>query len=378
VISEPVQAQPVQAQREDWLSRFFPDGPQTLFQRVVDSARPDIVHGREALMRGPRGLPYEAPVMAFALAKAMGAVADLDRMAATAAIQRHSGGRLFVNLHPMTLVGGDLGFLARAADEAGVPRGHLVLQIVEHEVGGGLGLAAAVSRLRDDGFRLAVDDLGEGAAGLRRVLELRPDYVKIDSWAVQGAAEDRRRRAVLRALGALASDLGALAIAEGVERRADLAEVVAAGIPLAQGYLLGAPEAAAAAPAAGGVTAIAEIVDGLGPTALDALPFGVVQLALDGTILQFNHYEENLSDRRAPHVVGRNFFTEVAPCTNVKEFAGRFRDGVAKGSLHVSFDYRFLLPKRPRDVRVTLYLSPATATAWVFVQERHARAGAPP
>lgn len=359
--------------REERLARFFPDGPQTLFQRVVDAARPDVVHGREALLRGPRGMPYESPLMAFALAKAVGAVPELDQMAATAAIRRHAGGRLFLNLHPLTLVGGDLGFLARAADAAGLPRGHLVIEVVEHEVGGGEAMAAAVSRLRDDGFRLAVDDLGEGAAGLRRVIELRPDYVKIDAWAIQGAAEDRRRRAVLRALGALATDLGVLAIAEGVERRADLAEVVAAGIPLAQGYLLGAPEAVAAHPPPADVTALTEIVDDLGPAALDALPFGVVQLALDGTILQFNQYEENLSDRRAPHVVGRNFFTEVAPCTNVQEFAGRFREGVARGSLQASFDYRFRLPHRTRDVRVTLYLSAATSTGWVFVQERLGR-----
>jgi photoactive yellow protein len=360
--------------REDWLARFFPDGPQTLFQRVVDAALPDTVHGREALLRGPRGLPYESPVMAFALARSMGAVAELDRMAATAAIGRHAGGRLFLNLHPLTMVGGDLGFLARAADAAGLPRGHVVIEVVEHEVGSGEAMAAAAARLRDDGFRLAVDDLGEGAAGLRRVLELRPDYVKIDSWFIQGAAEDRRRRAVLRALGGLAADLGVLAIAEGVERRADLAEVVDAGIPLAQGYLLGAPEAVASQPPPTDVDALTAIVDDLGPAALDALPFGVVQLALDGTILQFNQYEENLSDRRAPHVVGRNFFTEVAPCTDVQEFAGRFRAGVERGHLHVSFDYHFLLPGRRREVRVTLYLSAATGTAWVFVQEKHGKA----
>ena len=111
-------------------------------------------------------------------------------------------------------------------------------------------------------------------------------------------------------------------------------------------------------------------VDGLTNSELDALPFGAIQLDSDGRILQFNEYEANLSNRRAPDTVGRNFFREVAPCTNVREFYGRFRDGLARGELHVSFDYRFEFRMAPRNVRVTLFFSAATGTVWVFVQER--------
>ena len=62
------------------------------------------------------------------------------------------------------------------------------------------------------------------------------------------------------------------------------------------------------------------------------LPFGAIQLDREGTILQFNEYEANLSNRRAPETVGRNFFREVAPCTNVREFHGVFSDGLEAGS----------------------------------------------
>lgn len=103
---------------------------------------------------------------------------------------------------------------------------------------------------------------------------------------------------------------------------------------------------------------------------LDALPFGAIQLDGDGRILQFNEYEANLSNRRAPDTIGRNFFSEVAPCTNVREFYGRFRTGVEQGELNVSFDYRFEFRMAPRNVRVTLFYSAATETVWVFVQER--------
>jgi photoactive yellow protein len=116
--------------------------------------------------------------------------------------------------------------------------------------------------------------------------------------------------------------------------------------------------------------AILETVDGLEASRLDALPFGAIQLDVTGQILQFNEYEANLSNRRAPDTIGRNFFRDVAPCTNVREFYGRFREGVEQGELNASFDYRFEFRMAPRNVRVTLYYSAPTRTVWVFVQER--------
>jgi photoactive yellow protein len=116
---------------------------------------------------------------------------------------------------------------------------------------------------------------------------------------------------------------------------------------------------------------VLETIDGLTNRQFDALPFGAIQLDREGTILQFNEYEANLSNRRAPETIGRNFFRDVAPCTNVREFYGRFRDGLEAGELNVSFDYRFAFKQAPRNVRVTLFFSEPTDTVWVFVQERN-------
>jgi photoactive yellow protein len=113
-------------------------------------------------------------------------------------------------------------------------------------------------------------------------------------------------------------------------------------------------------------------VDELSSAQLDSLPFGAIQLDVHGNILQFNEYEANLSNRRAPDTIGLNFFSDVAPCTNVREFHGRFAEGVERGALNVSFDYRFAFKQNPRDVRVTLFFSEPTSTVWVFVQQRNA------
>lgn len=111
-----------------------------------------------------------------------------------------------------------------------------------------------------------------------------------------------------------------------------------------------------------------ESIDRMSPEELDALPFGAIHLDRDGTILKYNMTESKLTGRDPKRVIGRNFFTDVAPCTNVQGFAGRFREGVAKGDMHVIFPYRFDFEMAPRDVTVTLFYSQQTQSAWVFVR----------
>ena len=110
-------------------------------------------------------------------------------------------------------------------------------------------------------------------------------------------------------------------------------------------------------------------VASLSEAKLDELPFGAIKLDRKSTILAFNTYEVKLTGRVASQVVGKNFFTEVAPCTNVQAFAGRYRTGVDQGELRVVFPYKFDFKMAPRDVTVTLFYSKNTQQGWVFVRE---------
>src|SRR5687767_11211515 len=112
-----------------------------------------------------------------------------------------------------------------------------------------------------------------------------------------------------------------------------------------------------------------EQISRMNETELDTLPFGAIRLDKQGTILSYNMPESKLTGRDPKRVVGRNFFTDVAPCTNVQAFAGRFREGIQKGDMHVIFPYRFDFQMAPRDVSVTLFYSKQTDSAWVFVRE---------
>jgi EAL domain-containing protein (putative c-di-GMP-specific phosphodiesterase class I) len=99
----------------------------------------------------------------------------------------------------------------------------------------------ALASLRERGAALAVDDVGSGYAGLLRVADVRPDYVKVDKHILSGAADPNARIAVLDALVTFSHRLGAAVIAEGVEDVADLVLLAELDVDYAQGYGIGQP-----------------------------------------------------------------------------------------------------------------------------------------
>jgi photoactive yellow protein len=111
-----------------------------------------------------------------------------------------------------------------------------------------------------------------------------------------------------------------------------------------------------------------QTIDSMSEQELDALPHGAIQLDIRGTVLKYNAYEGRLAGLTKEQVVGKNFFRQVAPCTDVQEFYGRFREGVVCRKLHCKFRYRFTFKANPRDVTVTLFYSERDETVWVFVQ----------
>jgi len=100
----------------------------------------------------------------------------------------------------------------------------------------------------------------------------------------------------------------------------------------------------------------------------DRLPFGTIHLDLEGTIRIYNKAEEALSGRRHDDVIGRNFFSQVAPCTRVREFSGRFRDGVARRELNEVFDFTFRFPQGAKHVRIRMIFAEIPSPGvWLFV-----------
>jgi photoactive yellow protein len=112
-----------------------------------------------------------------------------------------------------------------------------------------------------------------------------------------------------------------------------------------------------------------ERIQRLSEAELDQLPFGAVRLDREGRVLAYNRAEAELSGLGRERALGRNFFTEVAPSTDVPEFAGRFREGVRAGRLHTTFPYVLDHQVEPRNVWVTLFYSPESDTGWLFLRD---------
>jgi EAL domain-containing protein (putative c-di-GMP-specific phosphodiesterase class I) len=131
-----------------------------------------------------------------------------------------------------------------------------VLEITERQsVEGVAGLPERIKALRELGYRLAIDDLGAGYAGLTTFALLEPDVVKLDMALVRGCDHEPVKQQLIRSMASLCKELGALVVAEGVETEAERDTVVSLSCDLLQGFLLGRPAAApdvtAANPAAG-------------------------------------------------------------------------------------------------------------------------------
>lgn len=105
-------------------------------------------------------------------------------------------------------------------------------------------------------------------------------------------------------------------------------------------------------------------------TEADAAPFGIVKVDNSGKILLYNKYESELANVPIQTAVGKNFFTEVAICTNNRIFYGRFKEGMVNGDLDIAFNYVFTYKMKPTNVVIHLYHDKTSDSNWIFVKLR--------
>lgn len=217
------------------------------FQPIVDSTCGRII-GYEALTRAPADSALHAPAVLFDVAAAAGRLVELERLVLRRIVTRFAElglpGLLFVNVTADTLMAarGRQQQIAGEFAELGMETSRVVVELTETRPVLDLAqLDGAVLGLRATGFQFALDDLGEGFASLKRWVDLRPDYVKIDRHFVDGVANDPVKQRFIRAILDMARTSHAAVVAEGLEQEGDLACLRAMGVSLCQGYLLARP-----------------------------------------------------------------------------------------------------------------------------------------
>ncbi|MHB8394665.1 MAG: EAL domain-containing protein [Candidatus Dormibacteria bacterium] len=214
-----------------------------VFQPIVEMRSRRVV-GYEALTRFSGDL---TPDRAFTIATEHNLLERLEL--ATLKRSLRDGGHLVkpdqflsVNLSPEVLVDSQTQ-IARLLRQRHFD---VVVEITEHRlIDDYERVRQAVHRMSPN-TRLAVDDAGAGYASLRHILELRPDFVKLDISLVQGMSGDAAREAMVAGIQHFAECSDCTLIAEGVETEAERTRLVDLGVPLGQGYLFAHPQPLAA------------------------------------------------------------------------------------------------------------------------------------
>jgi EAL domain-containing protein (putative c-di-GMP-specific phosphodiesterase class I) len=212
------------------------------FQPIVRSGD-GAAFGYEALARCDES-SLASPLRLLAAAEVLGRVHDVGRavraqVAARLAALGEGARPIFVNLHPSEF---RRDVLAAPGDPLRPLAHRVVLEVTERAaLARGATLDDALRAARTCGYRLAVDDLGEGYAGLATLAALEPDFAKIDMSLVRGVDRAPLKRDIIAALVHLASKTGITVVAEGVETAEERAVLTTLGVDLLQGYFVGRP-----------------------------------------------------------------------------------------------------------------------------------------
>jgi len=217
----------------------------SVYEPIVD-ARTRKVMGYEALIRGPEGTELETPAALFPMAERTGLLFELDclcrRKAIDGALGLTTGKKLFLNCLPSAIHDPDFreDRLRNTLDTMGLAPSDVVLEISEKESIDNFEIFREVrDYYRLLGFGIALDDVGAGYAGLETVMELEPDFIKLDLSLVRGIDSDPHRRELVAALNNVSGKLGTRVIGEGVSTEDELRTLAEIGIPYAQGWHLG-------------------------------------------------------------------------------------------------------------------------------------------
>jgi EAL domain-containing protein (putative c-di-GMP-specific phosphodiesterase class I)/CheY-like chemotaxis protein len=206
--------------------------------RVTDRS----LFGYEVLLRSDEA-PLPSPEAILDAGERLGRLEHLGqsiRAGVTAAVsQAPAGSTFFVNLHPCDLMDDTL-FFADAPLSTVASR--VVLELTERaSLDQVKDVRGKLRELRRIGFRIAIDDLGAGYAGLTSFATLEPEFVKLDMSLVRDIDRSRTKETLVRSMTSLCKELGMQVVAEGVETRQECELLAELHCDFLQGYLFAKP-----------------------------------------------------------------------------------------------------------------------------------------
>lgn len=222
------------------------------FQPIISIKKKAII-GVEALCRGIDADTSEMipPNILFDLAKEEGLTIDLDRLCRKKALESYgelyfenSNLILFLNIDTSiidnSIVGS--GHLLNMVNQLSINPSNVVIEIVESKVSDLEALKRFVEIYKNHGFLIALDDVGSGHSNLDRIPLVKPDVLKVDRNIINDIDKKYYKQEVFKSLVNLSKKIGALVVAEGVEREEEAIIALELGADMLQGFYFAKPQ----------------------------------------------------------------------------------------------------------------------------------------
>lgn len=226
-----------------------PNGISIVFQPIFEIIGGlKKIHAFECLARGPVGTNMERTNILFEYARRKGIEIQIDRKCIFTAMRESRNIKtkvpININVHASMLSKSDkiISGIIEPARNFGISLSDITLEIVEYSPPlVGVEFQKNLNRIRDMGIRIALDDIGKAHSNYVMILEVKPDYFKVDQYFVSGCHADLGRQAVIESILCLARRLGGRVIAEGIQDRDDFDSLTSMGVDLFQGHLFATP-----------------------------------------------------------------------------------------------------------------------------------------
>lgn len=242
---------PQYSQRKDEIHQLLrePDKHLTSAYQPILDVRSGEVFGFEALarMKGPSHFPNIADLFPFV--EKIGELYPIETLCRRSAILNSSNvlksqEYLFLNVNPQILTDPDFasGQTRKLLVQKNLQPSNVVLEITERSAIQDFSIfREALEHYRNQGYSIALDDVGAGYSSLQSIAELHPDFLKIDRSLIQSIHTDPTKWALLETFSTFSRRIGCRLLAEGIETEEEMRTVVQLGVDYVQGYFVAKP-----------------------------------------------------------------------------------------------------------------------------------------
>lgn len=234
--------------RERFMQVLNNEEVTTVFQPIV-SLKDGSIHGFEALSRGPNGTPLEFPSALFDIARIHDKLWELEFLCRIKALENASklcpSCKIFLNVDP-AIINDDKfkqGFTKEFLTKYNIDAKNIVFEITEkNTIHDYQSFRKTIDNYKNQGYSIAIDDMGSGYSGLTAIAEIHPHYIKLDMSLIRNIDRDGLKYAMIKTLHefGLAADMRI--IAEGIETENELKALIEIGVDFGQGFFIQHPQ----------------------------------------------------------------------------------------------------------------------------------------